>query len=107
MATFTLTANKPGTCATCLLGGPGAAVDRVAFEASTDVVSYVALGAGTRTPGCWHICGLGLPLRRSISVRARGYYATGHEDGSGSLAEAVRNWYLEPAPQTLLPLALR
>ncbi len=106
-ATPLLTVNRPGTAANWLPAGPGPEVTRVTIEASTNGITYTLLGEATPVPGGWQVGGLGLPWRQSVFVRARGSYMTGIAGGSGSLEQVVRDWYLEPAAPTFLPLTLR
>ncbi len=61
---------------------------RVTFEVSTDGgVNWNALGSGTRITGGWGRVGLNLPA--SGQVRARAHVASGHQNGSSSIVEAV------------------
>ncbi len=73
---------------------------RVTFELSTDGQSWSLLGQGTNfsyiMPGMppslvrgWSLDGLSLPAERRISIRARGFHATGYRNGSGSMAETT------------------
>jgi hypothetical protein len=81
-------------------------VCRVTFEQSTDGVTYTLLGAGTRIPGGWQLSGLTFPYKQNMFIRARGYYATGTFNASGSVVEAVRNIYLGEY-KIYLPLVLQ
>ena len=85
----------------------GPEVWRVTFEQSTDGVTYTALGDGTRITGGWQLSGLALPRGQNLFIRARGYYASGIYNGSGSVVEAVRNVYLYLLPRIFLPVVLR
>ena len=87
--------------------GAGPEVVQVTFELSTDGVSYAPLGIGTRSFEGWHLDGLALPFGQNLFIRARGYYATGGYNGSGSVVEAVRNAYLTSFPVAYLPLVMR
>ena len=64
---------------------------RVAFEYSTDNVTYTPLGSGTAAGSSWTLTGLNLPTGQSIYIRARGYYRWGFANGSESIMESVRN----------------
>jgi hypothetical protein len=100
-----LTADPDGTTLTWTRSGASPEVWRVTFEQSTDGVSYVPLGEGMRNGG-WQVTGLALARGQSLWVRARGHYATGMYNGSGSVVESVRYIYL--AGQIVyLPLILR
>jgi len=81
-------------------------VRRVTLELSPDGVTYTPLGAGTRIAGGWRLSGLALPFEQNLFIRARGYYTTGYENGSGSVVESVRNAYLTRR-RVYLPLVLR
>ncbi len=52
------------------------------------------------------LAGLALPPNRNLFIRARGYYATGLDNGSASVVESVRNVYLT-RHTIYLPLVLR
>jgi hypothetical protein len=93
-----LTVASNGASITWTRSGASPEVWRVTFEQSTNGVTYTALGPGTRITGGWQLSGLALPLEQNIFVRARGYYATGQYNGSGSVIESVRNAYLTPPP---------
>ncbi len=45
--------------------------------------------AGTRLVGGWRITGVTLPVHPNLTVRVRGYYATGLERASGSMTEWI------------------
>jgi hypothetical protein len=87
--------------------GAGPEVWRVIFEQSIDGVTYTPLGDGTRITGGWQLSGLALPRGQNLFIRARGYYASGIYNGSGSVVEVVRNVYLYLPPRIFLPLVLR
>jgi hypothetical protein len=71
-------------------------------------VNYTPLGAGTRSAGGWQLTGLALPRAQNLFIRARGYYATGINNGSSSVVESVRNVFLKNWEILLfLPLILR
>jgi hypothetical protein len=71
----------------------GPEVERVTFEASSDGVSFGAATHASRVPGGWQA-----PLTGFIAsnwfIRARGYYAAGFTNGSGSIVESIRQVYL-------------
>ena len=103
-----LTADPSGTTVTWTRSGAGPEVWRVTFESSTDGVTFTLLGAGTRIAGGWQLSGLALPRGQNLFIRARGDYATGQFNGSGSVVESVRNVYLINQPYRLyLPLVMR
>ena len=60
------------------------------FDFSGDGVSYVPAGAGTRLATEWRLTSLTGGFGQSFFVRARGYYGTGLENGSGSIVESIR-----------------
>jgi hypothetical protein len=86
-----LNLNTSGTTLTWLRSGAGPEVWRVAFLFSTDGVNWTPLGAGTRITGGWQLAGLSLPHNQNLFIRARGYYATGFQNGSASIVASVRN----------------
>jgi hypothetical protein len=101
-----------GASVSWMRGGASPEVERVLFELSTDGVTYTLLGEGTRIPGGWELSGLALPFEQNLFLRARGFYATGFHNGSGSVVESVRNAYLAQSPPTspvsvYLPLVLQ
>jgi len=49
-----------------------------------------------RISGGWQLTGLSLPVNENFYVRARGYATGGLYNGSGSLFESVRIFYLKP-----------
>ncbi|MDQ6631076.1 MAG: hypothetical protein M3Y82_04870, partial [Verrucomicrobiota bacterium] len=75
-------------------GGASPKLARVTFEYSTDNINYSLLGNGTATGSNWTLTGLNLPSGQNIYIRARGYYPSGYENGSGSIVESVRNAFL-------------
>ncbi len=83
-----------GTVVTWLRSGTGPEVQRATFESSTDASIYTPLGSGVRMTGGWKLSGLSLPINQNVYVRARGYYATGQFDGSGSIVESIRQTYV-------------
>jgi uncharacterized delta-60 repeat protein len=73
---------------------------RVTFEYSTDNVNYTPLGNGIPQSGSsdWTLTGLSLPTGQNISIRARGSYRSGYQNGSQSLTESVRNIFIGAGP---------
>jgi uncharacterized delta-60 repeat protein len=71
----------------------GPEVERVTFEASTDGVTYAAVTTGTRVVGGWQAT-LNASSNSNWLIRARGYYATGFNNKSGSIVESIRQVYL-------------
>ena len=98
-ATQNLTIASTGQAITWMRGGSNPEITRVAFELSTDGVTYLPLGPGTRIPGGWQLTGLALPFDQPIFVRARG-------ERVGSFVESVRVGYLH-VTRILLPVLLR
>ena len=84
--------------------GAGPAVDRVTLEVSVDGTTFLPATSATRAVGGW-LATLNVSSNSSLLIRARGYYATGYTNGSGSIVESVRLAYLAcPAiAQTFLP----
>jgi uncharacterized delta-60 repeat protein len=66
-------------------GGTSPEVWRTSFEVSTGT-SWVSLGAGTRSAGGWILSNITLPPKAVL--RARGFVASGMENGSGWFVEA-------------------
>ena len=83
----------PGTI-TWSRGGASPQVTRVTFEYSTDNATYTSLGNGTFAGNAWTLSGLNLPNAQNFYIRARGFYRTGINNGSESIAESVRNVFL-------------
>jgi len=103
-----LTTNTNGTTVTWTRSGASPEIWRVTFELSTDSVNFTLLGAGTRSAGGWQLSGISLPPNQNLFIRARGYYATGLYNGSGSVVESVRNVYLSGwAAVIFLPIVVR
>ena len=67
---------------------------RVAFESSTDNVNFTSLGVATPSGSNWTLTGLNLPTGQNLFIRARGFYHTGYQNDSESIAEIVRNVFL-------------
>ncbi|MBL8093099.1 MAG: delta-60 repeat domain-containing protein [Anaerolineales bacterium] len=95
-----LTVAGSGSALVWTRAGSSPEVVRVSFELSTDGVTHLPLGSGTRIPGGWQLNGLALPLNQNILIRARG-----QSDG-GSLVESVRSAYLQ-VTRINLPVLLR
>ena len=57
-------------------------------------MTYSSLGNGTYASNAWTLGGLNLPNAQNFYIRARGFYRTGENDGSESIAESVRNVFL-------------
>jgi len=100
VATQSLSVSGGGVVITWLRGGSSPEVSRVTFEISTNGTTYTTLGAGTRIDGGWRLSGQSLPVRQGIFIRARGYYASGYRNGSGSVVETVRHLYVNHSPFT-------
>ena len=77
--------------------GASAQFSRVTFEYSTDNANYSSLGNGAWSGNAWTLSGLDLPNRQNFYIRARGYYRTGQNNASESIAESVRNYFLREA----------
>ncbi len=103
-AVQTLSADSGGTTITWARSGSGPEVWHVTFEQSTDGTNYTSLGGGTRVAGGWQLSGLTLPRAQNLYLRARGYYATGYLNGSGSIVESVQQVYLPESPCYTLTL---
>jgi uncharacterized delta-60 repeat protein len=84
-----LTVDGYGTTITWQRSGASPEVDRVNFDLSTDGVNYASLDSGTRISGGWELTGLSLPKAQNIFIRARGYYSSGQNNGSGSIVMSV------------------
>ncbi len=67
---------------------------RTTFEYSTDNANYTSLGNGIYSGNAWTLSGLNLPNAQNFYIRARGYYRTGENNGSESIAESVRHVFL-------------
>ena len=90
------------TTITWTRGGSSPQFRRVTFEYSTDNVNYTALGNGTAAGSNWTLTGLSLPTGQNIYIRARGYYPSGNQSGSESIAESVRNAFITLPPTPTL-----
>ncbi len=84
-------------------GGSSLQFTRVAFESSNDNVHYTPLGSGTPIGSNWTLTGLNLPTGQNSYIRARGYYRSGHANGSESITESVRNVFLTGPTATPTP----
>jgi hypothetical protein len=91
-----LSVSRNGYKVTWMRGQASPEVWRVTFEHSADGVTWSSLGSGTRITVGWELTGLSLPINQYHYVRARGYAAGGLYNGSGSLLESVRIFYLKP-----------
>jgi len=100
----TLTLTGDGTIEAWARSGAGPEVSSVTFEFSFDGSFYSLLGSGTRTAGGWELTtGPNLPNARKLWLRARGYYGSGHQNGSGSIVESIL--IQEPTPPPTSPAA--
>jgi len=92
------------TTITWTRGGSSPQFSRVTFESSTDNVNYTLLGSGTTSGSNWTLTGLNLPTGQNFYIRARGYYRSGFQNGSGSITESVRNVFvtLPPTPSQVV-----
>lgn len=88
-ATQSVTVSGGGTVFTWLRGGSAPEVARVDFAWSTDGVTYTALGVGVRVAGGWQLTGAGVGSNPNLRLRARGYYQTGYNGASASIAETI------------------
>jgi len=79
-------------------GGASQQFTRVTFESSTNNVNYTSLGNGTPSGSNWILAGLNLATGQNLYLRARGYFGSGHQNGSQSIQESVRNAFLAPPP---------
>ena len=79
-------------------GGASTQLTRVTFESSTDNLNYTPLGNGTAAGSSWTLSGLSLPTSQHVSIRARGYYRTGANNASESIAESVRDAFITLPP---------
>jgi uncharacterized delta-60 repeat protein len=84
-----LTLTAGGTVETWARSGAGPEVSRVTFEFSFDGSFYSLLGSGSRVAGGWQLTSVNLPTTRTVFLRARGYYGTGFQNGSGSIVESI------------------
>ncbi len=73
--------------------GAGPEVDRVTIEASSDGVTYGPTASATRVPGGWQAF-QDVSSNVNRFIRARGYYAPGRGNKSGSIVESIRQVYV-------------
>jgi len=83
-----LTISLNGSILTWMREGPGPELGWVAFEQSTDGVTYSPLGQAARIPNGWQLTGLDLP--DLIFIRARGFQTTASNNASGSIFEFIQ-----------------
>jgi uncharacterized delta-60 repeat protein len=88
---------------TWALGGSSPQFTRVSFESSPDNVNYIPLGNGTAAGSSWTLTGLSLSTGQNLYIRAHGYYRSGIDNGSESIAESVRNAFLADLNATPTP----
>lgn len=89
-----LTVASDGSQITWMRSQASPEVWRTVFEHSTDGAAWSSLGNGTRITGGWELTGLSLPWMQNHYVRARGYASGGYWNGSESVFESVRIFYL-------------
>jgi beta-propeller uncharacterized protein DUF5122 len=102
-ATQRLSVTGGGSIVTWARSGAAPEVWRATFEVSTDGATYTSLASGTHMPGGWQATGQSLPINQNLFIRARGYYATGYGNGSGSIVESVQTAYVTPPTISSLP----
>lgn len=92
-----MTIQADGTRLSWLRGGAAPAFHRVTFEHSSDGQSFTSLGQGSFNPteNHWELDDLNLPLGQNGWIRARGHYGTGNRNGSESLLDSVRQYFLD------------
>jgi uncharacterized delta-60 repeat protein len=80
--------------------GSSPLLNRVVFEQSTDGANFSFLGNGTgsstSTSSVFTLSGLNPPTGQNLFIRARGFYEAGPASRSGSIQEAVRNFFFTP-----------
>ncbi len=86
-----------------LQAGGSPEFNRAVFELSTDGVNYTSLGEATQAPYGWHMTGLSLAPNQLYFVRARGFYASGNGDASGSVVERTETIYQIPCSTSVNP----
>ena len=94
------------TTVTWTRGGSSVQFTRVTFENSNDNVTYSPLGNGTPAGSNWTRTGLSLSTGVNFYIRARGYYPSGHQNGSESISESVRYVFIIP-PTVLANISTR
>jgi len=97
-ATQILSLNGDASVITWTRTGTGPEVWRTTFESSMDGTAYTLLGSGTRIANGWQLSGQSLPLNQNVVIRARGYYATGYLNGSGSIDESIATLSVAAVP---------
>jgi len=97
-ATQSLGVSGGASVVTWSRGGSAPEVSRVTFESSTNGVMYTALGNATRIAGGWQLTGQSLPANQAVFIRARGYFSTGWNTGSGSIVESVQQVFVSSVP---------
>jgi uncharacterized delta-60 repeat protein len=90
---------------TWMRGGSSVQFTRVTFEYSANNVIYTSLGNGTASGNNWVLTGFNLPTEQNFYIRARGYYRSGDQNGSESIAESVRNAFIAGPGGTPSPTA--
>ena len=95
-AARTLEADTNGTWVAWTLAGSCPQVWQTRFESSSDGTNWTHLGVGAWTNGAWKLSGLALPLYETFYIRAKGLYSTGQFNGSQSVMQSVRQFYLTP-----------
>ena len=78
-----------GTSVIWSRAGTSSQVWRVEFASSTNGSTYTNLGVGTRVAGGWQLTGLNLQVHPNLTIRARGFYATGAQGASSSIDEII------------------
>jgi uncharacterized delta-60 repeat protein len=84
------------TTLTLTRGGSSPQFARVTFEFSTDNVNFTPLGNATPAGSNWVLTGLNLPTGQNFIIRARGFYGSGNDNGSGSVLGTRRNTFFSP-----------
>jgi len=93
-----LIAATDGTMITWSRGQSSPELDRVTFELSTDGTTFSPLPNPNRIAGGWQLTGQSLPTFQNIFLRARGFFSTGGDSGSGSIVESTRSAFILAAP---------
>jgi uncharacterized delta-60 repeat protein len=94
----TLAASDDGSSIQWLRGGASPTLARTTFEFSSSLVGgWTIFGEGQRIAGGWQLQGPTLPMGTLSYLRARGYYSGGVYNGSGSVTESIRQFYLPKA----------
>lgn len=76
-----------GSSITWMRGGSSPEIWRCTFEISTNATSWTSLGSGRRISGGWRLDGIVVPT--NATVRARGFIAGGHRNGSSWFVESL------------------